>query len=363
MSVKVKLIEANNHLTSLEVGGIIDSTSSSVFEEEVNKYIPKKHVILDFKDVEYISSSGLRVLLQIKKKAGEGGSVKISNVNDSVAEVFSLTGFDTMLDVEKVNVDTFDTKAIFFDIDGTLLSQKTGTMPESAIEALKALRKNGIKIIIATGRNVEEMNMLPIHDVEYDGYLTLNGNVCLDNNQKIFAGNPIAMDEAQILVSIFNAKKIPLVIISEKGRYINFIDDVVVDTQMKTHGSIPKVGEYQGEKIYQCLVFGDSEMHAKLNQLLDKCKITSWHATGLDIISKDGGKANGIREWMEKENISRSQTMAFGDSQNDIDMVSFAGIGVAMGNGSDELKRIADYITTDIDDDGIKNALEHYKLI
>ena len=66
---------------------------------------------------------------------------------------------------------------------------------------------------------------------------------------------------------------------------------------------------------------------------------------------------------MDHYMISQSETMAFGDRENDIDMIRFAGIGVAMGNGIPALQKAADYVTDDIDEDGIANALHHFGLI
>ena len=66
---------------------------------------------------------------------------------------------------------------------------------------------------------------------------------------------------------------------------------------------------------------------------------------------------------LKKENINIEETMAIGDSDNDIDMLKLVNVGVAMGNGNDDIKKIADYITTDINDDGIEKALQHFDLI
>ncbi|MBQ1303281.1 MAG: HAD hydrolase family protein, partial [Erysipelotrichaceae bacterium] len=149
----------------------------------------------------------------------------------------------------------------------------------------------------------------------------------------------------------------------EHKRYINYVDDVVIQTQAATHGTIPDIGEYKGEKIYQCLAFVNSEVRKKLEDLLDQCSITSWNDTGIDIIAKTGGKAAGIMKFLEKEGLKRSQVMAFGDGENDIAMIKFAGVGVSMGNGKDALKAAAEYVTTSVDDDGIYNALKHFELI
>ena len=137
----------------------------------------------------------------------------------------------------------------------------------------------------------------------------------------------------------------------------------MIQTQLSTHGTVPDIGEYQGENIYQCLAFVDSDTRMKLEEMLDHCTITSWNETGIDIIAKTGGKAAGMQKFLDKEGLTRSQSMAFGDGENDMDMLRFAGIGVAMGNGKDILKQKADYVTTSVDDDGIMNALKHFGLI
>ena len=88
-----------------------------------------------------------------------------------------------------------------------------------------------------------------------------------------------------------------------------------------------------------------------------------WHPDFTDMIPADGGKPRGIRCFMERHGFTREQTMAFGDGGNDIAMLRFAGIGVAMGNANDEVKASADYVTDDVDHDGIMNALRHFGVI
>ena len=83
----------------------------------------------------------------------------------------------------------------------------------------------------------------------------------------------------------------------------------------------------------------------------------------MDIIAKGGGKVEGIRKFLQREGIAVEETIAFGDAENDIEMLKFAGIGVAMGNGEEGAKQAADYITADIDDDGVAKALVHFGLI
>ncbi len=84
---------------------------------------------------------------------------------------------------------------------------------------------------------------------------------------------------------------------------------------------------------------------------------------GADVVERKASKAVGLARLCDFYKIPLSQTIAFGDSMNDYDIVKAAGIGIAMGNAMDELKRAADYITDAIDQDGIKNACLHFGLI
>jgi hydroxymethylpyrimidine pyrophosphatase-like HAD family hydrolase len=81
------------------------------------------------------------------------------------------------------------------------------------------------------------------------------------------------------------------------------------------------------------------------------------------MISIDGGKAKGIGQVLAHYGLTPEEAIAFGDSDNDLDMLQAVQIAVAMGNACDEAKQCADYITTDVDDDGIWNALKHFELI
>ena len=80
-------------------------------------------------------------------------------------------------------------------------------------------------------------------------------------------------------------------------------------------------------------------------------------------MAKGGGKMVGIQRYLDSIGATRDEIIAFGDGHNDAEMLRYAGIGVAMGNAEDDTKAVADYVTADIDDDGIAKALEHFGLI
>ena len=254
-------------------------------------------------------------------------------------------------------------KAVFFDVDGTLLSIEENKVPDSTIQALQKLRRHGIKIVVATARHIHELEEMPVQSIPFDSYITLGGQIICDADHKMYAGTPIDRGEMEILAQIFSTKKIPFVMFNEKGDYINFVNDTVIETQAQFNDDVPEISEYKGEDVYLIMAFVTEQQKHLLDDLLDECSITSWSETGIDIIPKQGGKITGIRIYLDRNGIDRSQTMAFGDGENDIEMLEYVGIGIAMGNGSDAVKAAADYITDTVENNGIEKALKHFGLI
>lgn len=254
-------------------------------------------------------------------------------------------------------------KAAFFDVDGTLLSHTTKSVPESARDALERLKAAGIHCVVATGRHITEMEKLPVADIPFDGYITLNGQIILDREKKILHGTPITGDAEDYLLKLFREKTVPVLLVEEDRMYLNFADERVARVQADISTDVPPVGEYNGGTIYQICVYLREDEEAILATIADSCEITRWNRGGVDVIAKGGGKVRGIQRYLEANGLNREETIAFGDGDNDTQMLKFAHIGVAMGNAWPGTKEAADYITDHVDHDGIANALRHFGLI
>ena len=116
-------------------------------------------------------------------------------------------------------------------MDGTLVSHKTDSVPESTRKALKFLHENGYKLVLATGRDMSQLKKLPVKDLKFDGYLTMNGQLCLDGDGKEIFGNPIDEKDTEKMVQLIKEKTVPITTIGKKGPYINFVTDEVVAAQ------------------------------------------------------------------------------------------------------------------------------------
>lgn len=254
-------------------------------------------------------------------------------------------------------------KAAFFDVDGTLFSHTMKKFPESTLEALRLLRKKGIKIFLSTGRSYIEAGHLPWEDIVFDGYVTLNGQVCTDEKGKILYGNPIEGADKEYMISVFQNHERPLLLVEENRLYINYIDEAVRIAQKFVSIPDPEFGEYSGADIYQFIAYITREEEAEFMAKIPNCKCTRWYEGGVDIIPKDSGKILGISKMLEIYGLDREEIIAFGDGDNDAEMLEYAGIGVAMGNAVQITKEKADYVTDHIDQDGVWNGLKHFGVI
>lgn len=256
-------------------------------------------------------------------------------------------------------------KAIFFDFDGTLYSHNLKKIPDSTFESFDLLKEKGIKRILCTGRHIRELEKLEVLKLglEFDGYILLNGQIILDKNFNYIDGTPIRESMKNKIIDIFNSKRAPFIIETIDELYVNYLDDF--QTQgLRSVGTDPfPVKPYDGKEIFQISTYVKENDRNWIKQELDECFITAWNEYGLCIVDKVGGKSKGIEKYIKHYNINLDETMAFGDGENDVDMLEYTGIGVAMGNGTEHLKQVSDYTTDCVDDDGVYKALEHFKVI
>lgn len=258
-------------------------------------------------------------------------------------------------------------QAAFFDIDGTLVSLKKKVYPASTKPALERLRKSGVKCFVATGRSKFEIKTEHLLDgLEFDGILTNNGQDAYAADGSLLYGKPIDPKEAEAVLNWVEENGCACWMVSAERSILNLRNERVMQAMEAIHTQPPEIGELRemlSMPIYKIVLFLYREEMPAVMPCAPTSRMTQWYNCGHDIISSDGGKKNAMLEILQRYGISPEECIAFGDSENDIEMLRAAGIGVAMGNGTQECIAAADFVTADCDEDGIQKALEHFYLI
>lgn len=253
-------------------------------------------------------------------------------------------------------------KAIFFDIDGTLVSFKTHKIPESTILTLNRLRENGIKLFIATGRSwrqLKEVEGLP----HFDGYITLTGSCCLTGNGEVIYKNCIPQQDMESLAEFHKNRPFPVEFVYMNRETMSETSEEIEKIWALVNMPVPPVVSMEDSNksdVYQLGLFLSREEEAELQiveRIMPGCVSLRWSPHFFDAVPKGSSKSIGIDKMIEYYGIDLAETMAFGDGGNDIDMLRHVGLGVAMGNAGEEVKSAAKYVTTSVDEDGIMNAI------
>jgi hypothetical protein len=257
-------------------------------------------------------------------------------------------------------------KAIFFDMDGTLVAHPEGIVPDSTKEAIHKARKNGVKTFLATGRHKLEMDGSPmLKDVEMDGFAGLNGQYCYHSDEVIWKKS-LDHNDIAFFLEYLRENPFPCIFEEENVIYGNFLNEKLKKILEDVSIDIPEFRSLDGlEKhdFYQLIPICEEETMALIMKNMPNTLVTNWGKHTNDLIPKDGGKVVGIEKFLTHYGFGWDEVMAIGDGMNDMEMIKAAGISVAMGNGNPLLKEKADYVTANVHEDGVYLAMKHFGLI
>ncbi|MBQ2017835.1 MAG: Cof-type HAD-IIB family hydrolase [Alistipes sp.] len=255
-------------------------------------------------------------------------------------------------------------KAVFFDIDGTLVSFKSHTVPESARRAIARLREQGVKVFIATGRLMKHVAI--VNDIEVDGYITVNGGYCITSAGEVIFESAFPRATVERVIDLSEQYGFDLNVMTHQDMYVSSMGERVQKIASMIN-IMPTVADVRAiaatQPVVQMCPYISRELEQEIMPLLPDCVGSRWIETFMDLNVRGVDKSLGIQQVMGYYGLTMAEAMAFGDGGNDLPMVRDAAVGVAMGNACDELKAVADYITSSVDEDGVSRALEHFGLI
>lgn len=254
-------------------------------------------------------------------------------------------------------------KLLAFDIDGTLLDSNKRPLA-STVEALQVLRESGHFVTLATGRS-RYLTETVIRELDFENYILCNGAAAFLNHQQVFK-ETLASESLQKLIQDCQALEIDTSLIHlDSSKRLSSFDMEKMEEAMTSFGSHASDLGYLNEKedVYQALAYYDERLDHLFDGRYPELNFVRWHEKCVDVVPERGSKARTLLTVAQRLEIPREDIIGFGDGLNDREMLREVGVGVAMGNASEIVKKEADIITKDNNSDGIWHALQDLKLI
>lgn len=252
---------------------------------------------------------------------------------------------------------------IFFDIDGTLLTQDK-ELPISTKDAIYNLKEKGHTVGIATGRAPFMFEDLR-KELDINTYVCYNGQyVVLDG--KVLYTNPLNLTSIKKLTEIALSNEHPIVYMDHEDMKANVPEHKYIKDSfevLKLNSPTYDPHYYDGRELYQTLLFcpdGEEKQYEQIFKDLDFVRALPF---SVDVIPKGDSKAKGIEKITDKLGFPEERQYAFGDGLNDIEMLSQIKNSVAMGNAEKVVKGAAKYVTKSVEHNGIYYGLQMVGLI
>ena len=275
-------------------------------------------------------------------------------------------------------------KILFLDVDGTITDYE-GNIPESCKAAIRTARANGHRAYLCTGRSKAEIPP-ELSQIGFDGMIGGNGSYVEDEGQVVMH-QLITLEQCRHIVNWLHGRGLEFYLESNNGLFAseNFREAArpVLRTYMGRKGA-PNAGTLETDDVMHGMVYGANLYRDDLNKVsfildsyqdhLDSIKefpdleCHTWGGAGETALFGDMGvkgitKAHAVQVLLAHLGADAADTIAFGDAKIDIPMFECCATSVCMGSGGNEAKAAADYVTSDVDKDGIFNAFVHLGLI
>lgn len=252
-------------------------------------------------------------------------------------------------------------KAVILDIDGTLMNYEQPYVSDATIQTVAALREQGVKVVIATGRGPFRATPEILSGLQYDHLVCVNGACVLDTDGSVLFSNSLSEEQIFELYDYLKDHNATLTLTFLDGYYVYHNYKKVLEYNDAT-GNIRYINDEGHTRHKQSLPFGgftkiaDADAEA-FNTLGSTVKLVIFQPGSYDICKVTTDKSKALTQLLEHLDIPWEETVAIGDGANDVEMLSRAGLGVAMGSATDRVKSFADRVTGSVAEEGVATAL------
>jgi len=275
-------------------------------------------------------------------------------------------------------------KLIFLDIDGTLTTPGENVPPDSAVEAIERARARGNKVFLCTGRNPDMLK--PLLKYQFDGFISCGGGYVAvgEKYDKVLYDNPMSDEQREMILQILHHHGVFCTIEAVTGSWGDENLGDFLNSQGEGNSEIERwrkalssnlgirpMNEYDGSPIYKVVIMcldmsqlteAIEKLSGEFNFILQEVKAPAKCING-EIVSKEFNKGTGVKLICEHFNHPLEETIGFGDSMNDLEMIETVGVSVCMENGSPALKEKSSMVCPSVADDGLYKAFEKLGLI
>jgi len=261
---------------------------------------------------------------------------------------------------------------IVSDLDGTLLNSRS-LLTQKTIHTIERMKSQGKVIVIASGRTygeivalTEPLNLFSYHNayfICYNGVLTVKTNPLT-----VLLNMSLHKEDVQLIIDSIGPTDLKFHVFADNKVYLSHDITQTLETHQSSNTEVIRIdmSQYnQNDDVYKILLYHDKirldEFKKNMpNQIVKNYSVVKSHDQLLEIFHKEGSKGHALEFLSKLLHIDKDEIIAFGDEENDITMIEYAGLGIAMGNAKPIVIASANYTTLSHDYDGVAVALDKY---